>query len=203
MTHFKPIILNNIFSETDANLLKNLIKNEVPDKDWLDGKKNRKVKKFSKLETYFSKKLEPLAKSIFSDQTLKTSYSVYLGYSGLTSNLPPHRDTNACTYTIDYCLSQKISWPLIIDGKEYHIPENGAVAFMGGFDEHSRGPMPEADVNFVENIMFHFCPDDHWYFTEGPQYIYDLKDRGLLDNFDGESYYLSPKREPKGDRLYL
>jgi hypothetical protein len=199
--HFEPVLIKNIFSIEDRNKLIEVLKTSTPNKNWLDPDKNREVKKYTELETYFSKKLEPLARQIFKDSSLKTSYSVYLNYNKPTSSLPPHKDNNACTYTIDYCVSQKTPWPLIIEGKEFQIPENAGLAFMGGHDMHSRGDMPSPDTNVVETIMFHFCPGDHWYFTEGPEYGYYLLDNNLLEN--SESYYLSPKKKPKGDRLYL
>lgn len=199
--YFEPVLIENIFSKEDRNKLLQTLKIAEPHKNWLDRDKNREVKKYSELEKYFSRKLEPIAKEIFKDSTLKTSYSVYLKYNKPTSSLPPHRDNNACTYTIDYCVTQKTPWPLVIEGKEFHIPENAGLAFMGGHDEHSRNEMPDPNSNIVETIMFHFCPEDHWYFTEGPEYAYYLQDNNLLEQF--ESYYLSPKKGPKGDRLYL
>lgn len=161
-----------------------------PLKNWKDTKNNRRVLRYKKLDSYFSKKLEPLARDIFKDQTLKSTYAVYLDYNEPTSKLPMHRDNNACTYTIDYCVSQKTPWGVVIEGKEFFIEENEGLAFMGGYDLHGRKKMPDPSNNRVEIIMFHFCPEDHWWFTEGQDYLYFLKENDLLP--EGDSYYLSP-----------
>jgi hypothetical protein len=189
--HFQPKILNNLFDENDHQALKDLISAGQTDRAWVDSKKERGVKRFTELDTYFSKKLEPLAREIFSDETLQATYAAYLDYNRPTSKLPPHRDNNACTYTIDYCLSAKTPWGVVVEDEEFVFGEGEALAFMGGYDSHWRNDMPDPDTNRVEVIMFHFCPEDHWYFTEGPDYVYELKDNGLLQDFD--SYNLSPK----------
>jgi hypothetical protein len=181
--HFRPVVLQNVFSEKDRKLLRALIDSSEPDKDWLDKNSNRGVKKFKTLETYFSKKLEPLAKKVFSDKTLKTTYSVYLDYNKPSSSLVMHKDQNACVYTIDYCVSAKVPWGVVVEGEEFMFGEGEALAFMGGDDLHGRNPMPDPESNRVEVIMFHFCPEDHWYFTEGPDYVYKLAAEGKLPTF--------------------
>lgn len=189
--YFNPVVLDEAFSAEDREALVALLNSGTPTKSWKDGASSRLVKKFDELETYFSKKLEPIAREIFGDPTLKTTYSVYLDYNKPTSKLTPHRDTNACTYTLSYSVSAKTPWALTIAGEDFTILPGQALAFMGGFDEHGRGDMPDPENNRVEVIMFHFCPEDHWYFTEGPDYIYYLNDNGLLK--DGDTYELSPK----------
>jgi hypothetical protein len=188
--HFEPIILNEVFDEEDVKQLKEMLISGNQVKDWKDPKNRRKVLKFKELDEYFSKKLEPIAKKIFNDQTLKSTYAVYLDYNQATSRLPMHKDNNACTYTIDYCVSSKTPWGILIEGKEFFIDKNQGLAFMGGYDSHGRGDMPDPENNRVEVIMFHFCPSDHWYFTEGEDYLYYLIDNNMLP--EGDSYHLSP-----------
>lgn len=193
--HFDPVILKNVFSEEDVARLNQLLTSGAEDKNWADRKNDRRVLKFSELESYFSKKLEPIAQKIFNDPTLKTTYSVYLDYNKPTSKLPAHKDNNACTYTIDYCVSSRTPWPVVIEGQEFVFGTNEALAFMGGYDSHWREDMPDSENNRVEVIMFHFCPSDHWYFTEGEDYFYYLLDNDLIG--DGDSYHLSPSRVAK------
>lgn len=179
-----------MFSEEDVKMLRKILDAGTPDKNWQDTKNDRRVLKFPELDSYFSKKLEPLAKKIFKDENLKSTYAVYLDYNSPTSRLPMHKDNNACTYTIDYCVSAKTPWGILIEDQEFFIGENQGLAFMGGYDAHGRGEMPDPDNNRVEVVMFHFCPSDHWWFTEGEEYLYYLKDNDLLP--DGDSYHLSP-----------
>jgi hypothetical protein len=190
--YFQPVVLPELFSEEDQARLRELLDSKKYSKSWLDRAKSRGVKKFPELEEYFSKKIELIAREVFGDPTLKTTYSVYLDYNKPTSALPPHRDNNACTYTIDYNVSARTPWGLQIEGEEFHWPIGDGLAFMGGFDSHSRLEMPDPENNRVEVIMFHFAPADHWYFTEGPDYLYVLQEQGKLRDFD--SYELSPKR---------
>jgi hypothetical protein len=192
--HFNPVILKDVFTAEDVVLLKKLLTSGGEDKNWADRKNDRRILKFPDLEAYFSKKLEPIAQKIFNDPTLKTTYSVYLDYNKPTSKLPAHRDNNACTYTVDYCVSADTPWPVVIEGEEFLFLENEALAFMGGYDSHWREAMPDPENNRVEVIMFHFCPSDHWYFTEGEDYFYYLMDNNLLS--DGDSYHLSPSKTP-------
>lgn len=189
--YFNPVVIKNVFNDKDIKKLRKLLTSGRPLKNWKDVKNNRRVLRYKKLDSYFSKKLEPLAREIFKDQTLKSTYAVYLDYNESKSKLPMHRDNNACTYTIDYCVSQKTPWGIVIEGEEFFIKENEGLAFMGGYDLHGRKKMPDSRNNRVEVIMFHFCPEDHWWFTEGQDYLYFLKENDLLP--EGDSYYLSPE----------
>lgn len=191
--YFQPKILDNLFSKEDHLRLKELVDATSTDKDWLDKYRDRKVKRFSELDQYFSKKLESAAKAVFSDATLKSTYAVYLDYNKPTSKLPSHKDNNACTYTIDYCLSAITPWGVVVEGEEFLFTEGQGLAFMGGYDAHWREDMPNPEHNRVQVVMFHFCPADHWYFTEGPDYVYELQDSGILDELEVDPYELSPK----------
>lgn len=188
---FKPQILNNLFSEDDIKKLKELVNLDFEKKSWSDKVNSREVKKYPELTEYFSKKLESVARKVFNDQTLKSTYSVYLKYDKPTSQLGMHKDNNACTYTIDYCLSAITPWGVVVGNEEHIFLPGQGLAFMGGHDLHGRNPMPNPEGNKVEVIMFHFCPEDHWYFTEGPEYVYVLKDSDTLP--EGDSYHLSPE----------
>jgi hypothetical protein len=188
---FNPVVIKDLFSQEDVLKLKTLVSSKGHEKIWTDRSNSRGVRKYSELDTYFSKKLEPIAREIFGDPTLKTTYSVYLDYDRPTSSLDMHMDNNACTYTIDYCLSAITPWGLVVGEKEEMFLPGEGLAFMGGNDAHGRNPMPNPEKNRVEAIMFHFCPKDHWYFTEGPEYVYTLSDAGILP--EGDSYHLSPK----------
>ncbi len=188
--HFEPVIVDNVFDAEDRAYLRALLNSKAYEKNWIDPKNDRRVLKFKELETYFSKKLEPLIQEIFKDNRIKTTYSVYLDYNSPTSKLPEHLDNNACTYTFDYCVSAKTPWGVVVGGKEYVFGPNQGLIFMGGHDPHWREAMPDPENNRVEVIMFHFCVDDHWYFTHGQDYMYELMDKDLLP--DGDSYHLSP-----------
>lgn len=112
----------------------------------------------------YSEYLLPLVREVFQDNTILPSYNCWARYTGLNSNLPAHKDKNACTYTVDYCVQQHEPWPLYVEGEEYVLQENQSLIFMGEDQEHWREQF--APGNMVEMIFFHFVRPDHWYFTD-------------------------------------
>lgn len=189
--HFYPQIINNLFTPEEQRLLRETIDSKSATSSWNDKERSRGVRKYSELDEYFGKIVEDKAKEIFSEPELKSTYSVYFDYDKPTSKLHPHRDNNACTFTIDYCVSAKTPWGVVVEDEEFVFEPGQALAFMGGHDAHWRNDMPDPETNRVEVVMFHFCLPDHWYFTEGPDYVYVLEEAGTLRDFD--SYDLSPQ----------
>lgn len=112
----------------------------------------------------YLERLLPIAREVFNDDTMLPSYACWAMYYEPTSRLDAHKDTNACTYTLDYCVRQYEPWDLFVEGKAYTLEEGQALAFMGEEQEHWR-PKFEAG-NVVEMIFFHFVKPDHWYFTD-------------------------------------
>lgn len=162
---FEPVILKNLFDESDIDRLRELAKAGTGRRVWYDSDCKRDLIQHNDLEQYFSKKLEPLARSIFNDPTLKTSFSLYAKYADPSSWLSDHVDRHACVYTLDYCLSTKTIWPLTVGGIDYPIAQNEALAFMGMDTMHGRRPISDPGNNVVEMVFFHFVPEDHWYFN--------------------------------------
>ena len=52
------------------------------------------------------------------------------------------------------------------------LMENDALLMYGNEQEHWRESFPDPDHNMVCNIFLFYCKPDHWYFTEGPNYLY-------------------------------
>lgn len=178
--YFNPVLLGSkVFSNSDRLAIQELVSEGSPViKRQFDDRHQRDVVRVKELKDY-AEKLLPIAKKIFGDPTLKNTYNVFLSY-GKDSTLTFHKDHNACVYTIDYCVFSNIDWPLIIEEQEFNFSTGEALAFMGGHDLHGRNPMPDIAGARVENIMFHYCPEDHWYFTEGPGYFKVLAERGEI-----------------------
>lgn len=112
----------------------------------------------------YSEYLLPLVREIFNEPDLLPSYQFWARYRSATSRLEPHKDKNACTYTVDYCVRQVRPWDIIVEGQPYTLRENQALVFMGEEQEHWRPPFSPG--NSVEMIFFHFVRPDHWYFTD-------------------------------------
>lgn len=119
--------------------------------------------------------LLPIAKTMFESNTLKPAWYQLGVYEGPKAQLHKHKDDNACQYTIDLCLYQKTPWSIWVEGKEYFLEEGDALLMYGNHQEHWRGPFPDPMNNVVGNAFLFYCEPDHWYFTEGPEYLNVLR----------------------------
>lgn len=167
---FDPTILRNLLDErTRAELAEHLPQAGMP--TIADNEYNRRLGMSKYIDHLAVDVIAPMAKDLFKDATLKMTYSLYCRYDTPQSHLPKHRDDNACTYTIDYCVSARTPWPIWIEDREYPLAPNEAVAFLGEDQTHWREPFPDPEHNVVEMIFFHFAPQNHWYFTHGPNHV--------------------------------
>lgn len=166
-----PFILDNVFSKEYFFKLKDKIEFY---KNNLTLEYDQFLGRFAITELNFfleeREKLTEVARKIFQSKTLLPTYSVYSMYHGSRANLPCHIDDNACTYTIDLCVSYKTQWPIYINGIEFKPEPNQAVCYYGEDQYHWRDKFPDPANNEVEMIFFHFSEPDHWYFTKGPEY---------------------------------
>jgi len=110
------------------------------------------------------RKLESLARKIFKEDNIKSSYSVYCKYFG-KANMNMHKDDNACTYTIDLCIRQTEPWGLWVEDKEFILNPNEALCYMGNDQTHGRYPKDLGPDGSVELVFFHYVQPDHWFFT--------------------------------------
>ena len=117
--------------------------------------------------------LTSLARSLFSP-TLMPSYALWATYQGYRANLPKHIDDNACTYTIDLCVSHKTPWSIYVEDEEFTLQPNQAIVYYGEDQYHWRNKFPDPYNNQVEMIFFHFVEPDHWWFTKGPQHMNEM-----------------------------
>lgn len=120
----------------------------------------------------FHHMLTEIARDYFDSPTLQPSWNMMAIYEGKEAKLWKHKDDNACTYHIDFCVFQKEGWDLWAEGKPYMLKENDGLFMYGNDQEHWREEFPSPETNLVCNAFFFFCEPDHWYFTEGPNYLY-------------------------------
>jgi hypothetical protein len=121
----------------------------------------------------YSEMLLPKVREYFGTSTCLPSYSLFAEYSDETISLDKHKDANACTYTLDLVLYQGDPWALYIEGKPYTAYPNEAVMFMGEKYEHWRETL-YTNSDKIGVIFFHYVEPDHWYFTKGPDHIYEI-----------------------------
>lgn len=176
---FTPKRVVDLFTEEQrAELVSIVDEYHGPDKKfYFDDISDREVRRSKKLEK-FNELLEPLAREVFGDPSLKATYSILLSYNA-NSHLVGHHDTNANIYTINYCVRSNVEWPIWFgEGEDrigLDIPEGEALAFMGCDDFHYRERTNQDDADLVL-VMFHFCPADHWYFTKGGGHFKEIQD---------------------------
>lgn len=176
---FEPKYLKDIFKpEVKAELEAVVEEYHGPDKKfYFDDISDREVRRSKKLHK-FNELLEPLAKEVFGDDTLKATYSILLTYNK-DSHLVGHHDTNANIYTINYAVKSNVVWPIWFGDDDERvgldIPEGEALAFMGCDDFHYRERTDQEDADLVM-VMFHFCPANHWYFSKGEGHFKEIQD---------------------------
>jgi len=112
----------------------------------------------------------PKAREIFGSSTMLPSYSCYVRYKGARANLYRHRDSNACTYTIDLCLTANADWPLVIEDQEYLLNPNEALCFYGEDQLHWRTPFPDKENTVIDMVFLHYVEPEHWFHSIGADY---------------------------------
>ena len=121
---------------------------------------------------HFHTMLLDFAREYFEEPDIEPTWCLMSIYEGIDAKLWKHKDDNACTYHINFCVFQKQPWDLWVEGKPYRLMENDALMTYGNDQEHWREDFPDPENNLVCNAFFFYCKPDHWYFTEGPEYLY-------------------------------
>jgi len=156
-----PIIINNFLNDYDFNNIKKEYLKLKDSKLNFDYIRERYVANdpasFSILELKTKK-----AREIFKSKTLLPTYAMYSKYVGPGAILEHHKDSNACTYTLDLCISSTNPWGLWVEGKEYVLEPNQALAYYGNDQEHWRNEMTWPGV--TEMLFLHYAEPDHWWF---------------------------------------
>jgi hypothetical protein len=104
------------------------------------------------------------AREIFNSPTLLPTFCCFVEYSGPQARLHKHKDSNACTYTLDLCIYQTEPWDLWVDGKAYTLQENEALAYYGEDQDHWREDFPNPENQKVGLIFLHYAEPDHKFF---------------------------------------
>lgn len=133
-------------------------------KNFVSGKDYSRITSNDPRLWLYMERLLPTARDTFKSTTLLPTYACWSMYYEPSSRLPAHKDVNACTYTIDYCVRQLQPWDLYVEGNPYTLQEGQALAFMGEDQEHWRPEFQPGNV--VEMIFFHYAEPGHWFFTD-------------------------------------
>lgn len=180
----EPLLVNDVLSSEDYEVLTNAVSN--PKSFEYQKGFSRYVVADNSLPILkkLAEKLIPVAREAFGSETLLPTYTLFAHYEGQdpVPSLYKHKDDNACTYTLDMCLYQTEPWDLWVENKNYTLYPNQALAYYGNDQEHWREKFPNPETNYVAMIFFHFAEPDHWFFTEGPEYLQVI--RGQISEED-------------------
>ncbi len=172
----EPFIVKNILSDEELKSLQKHAMNLWANKPTYDESFGRHQWFGESEVSRVHHLLTEVAREYFGSSTLIPSWCLMSTYEGEAAKLWKHKDDNACTYHIDLCVFQKTSWGLWAEhngeSKEYVLEENEGLFMYGNDQEHWREEFPNKSTNLVCNAFFFFCEPDHWYFTEGPNYLY-------------------------------
>lgn len=159
--------IQDLFNIHDFNYLKMYLDKNYKDFEYFEsfGRYQKSTEEDPNLRFCANTVLDK-AKEIFESDTLQFTYGLIVHYEGEQANLFKHKDINACTYTLDICLYQNVDWPLFVEGKQYSLSENEALAFYGEDQEHWREDFPEPNWNKVGMLFLHYAEPDHWFFKK-------------------------------------
>jgi hypothetical protein len=158
-------IVNNIFSDNEIQILKNLrivTKITAVSKKW-PGREVRPLPNINLLPEEVVNKLVSIA-SYHYGKPLKL-YAVAFGRYSKEYGVPklgPHIDEVPSQFTLDYQLDGNIDWPLNIEGSEYMLNNNSALIFEGEVVLHWRPHREFKDNEFLDMMWFQFIDDNHW-----------------------------------------
>lgn len=163
----KEKVIDQLFPEDIFNRLVGLVQRNKKDFEYNEffGRYGADSNLWRAIMPYFNRAV-PLAREIFDTPTLLPSYALAVHYTGKDAKLVSHKDDNACTYTLDLHLYGDVDWPLVVEGREYILKPNQALAFYGEDQEHWRPDFPSPESN-VAAVFFHFVEPEHWFFNGG------------------------------------
>jgi len=192
MTEIKaPFIINEIFSkEALAEIQKYTMKLwvESPNYDESFGRHQWANHEFA---NQMHSRLLEIAREKFGSATLIPSWNLISIYEGEQAKLWKHKDDNACTYHIDFCIFQKQPWDLWVEhegeSKPYTLNENDGLFMYGNDQEHWREAFPNPESNLVAQGFFFFAEPDHWFFTKGADYLKVIRGELTEEQFNAQT----------------
>lgn len=160
-----PTIIKNFLPKYEFKLIQNYYKNFDKNKLIFNADFNRYEINGEEVSFKLLNSKTNQAREIFKSDTLLPTYSFFVEYFG-NASLMKHKDMNACTYTLDLCLYQTEPWDLWIEGKNYTLLENEALAYYGEAQEHWREKIPNPESQVISMIFLHYAEPNHWYFKK-------------------------------------
>lgn len=161
----KSFYKENIFNETDFNVIKNYVIEHIKSSD-----------DFNYTKLYgrywntidFSKDIEKLlietARSGFQVNDLEIVYTQCVKYQikdGVMPSLGNHVDDFYATHTLNLIIDSTLDWPLTVEGVDFPSLTNSAVFLKGDEDFHNRPIYPSSNENdYVIAIFVNLAPEN-------------------------------------------
>ena len=114
------------------------------------------------------------ARKYFYSETLLPSWNFLTLYQGPQKESFKETYDSACTYALQVPLYQRLPWQLNVNSTEHELGENEGIYFNGNTHERFRGTFPDPFENYVAEATFFFVEPDHWWFTKGENYLYEV-----------------------------
>lgn len=172
-----PKKIKNLFSKEDFNEIRNYFKfNQYLNTIGYDEFGRKLIGCHTdKILSEYSSKILPMVKEEFNNDLIMPTYSLFAEYGNSTISLYKHKDSNACTYTVDVVLYQTRPWGLWVEGQEYILQENEALLFFGEDQTHWRETINN-NTDIIGVVFFHYANPDHWFFTKGPEHVEKIRE---------------------------
>lgn len=183
-----PIILDNVFSESDFDFLKNFalslpkLQNDY-NEEW-----GRYVIKHNLFREYAINNIFDKAKKYFERNDLILTHCVFTEYDLSKGTVNKHKDKNAVEFSFNTILYQSAPWGIWVEDKEYIYYPNQALLFHGDYQEHWR--QPSRQTGTLGMLFCAFVTPEHWWKTKGPGYFRVLwKEITEEEYFDNKDFY--------------
>jgi len=164
ITEFKNQIYKNIFSDQDISDIYDVINNAKEESTFVV-KQYRQKAYFVDLPNHIVEKIINFVKNIYPyELNLKEiSFATYKKIDGVDPILSPHFDTTfeEPRFTFDIQLKSNISWPIVVEGREFTLNDNEALTFFGTSQIHWRTYREFKDTDFIDMIFCHFTLADN------------------------------------------
>lgn len=202
----KNIIIDNVFTEAEINDLYSLIESTSMEntivqgvlchRAYLVGLPDSIMNKINSIvKENFDIPMEPI-------NVCFARYSIDMYEDGSASFPPrlfPHVDDafHEPRLTLDFQIKSNISWPIIVEEREYILNDNQALTFSGTHQVHWRPHKKFAKGDFVDLIFAHYRAKDATFnsLDNNEQYDKEVKDlsKYYLDIWNEEEIQFNEK----------
>lgn len=157
-------IIENVFSKTEIDYLKDFIKEKETLKLYnLRPDTGRIAMALNSIKPEMIAKIQEIIKNIYGkDYEIKDiGFHKYKLEYGIP-NLKPHIDNKKSQVVFDYQLESNKKWDIVVEGNPISLNDNDAVVFEGENDVHWRNPVHFKSNEYVSMVNFNAVNKNHW-----------------------------------------